>query len=103
MGAAAPSINGAMGKDLAELIQRHKNALVYTYTNGFSGFSTRLIMEETGLIPQNSGVMSVFPDHILQLHMTRSWNFLDSISYKKSLANQLAGLNCYLLVKKILE
>nr|GLL18086.1 CO(2)-response secreted protease-like [Ipomoea trifida] len=83
MGAAAPSSNGAMGKDQAELIKRHKNALVYTYTNGFSGFSARLTKEEAGLIAQNPGVVSVFPDHILQLHTTRSWDFLDSISYKK--------------------
>nr|GLL18089.1 putative tripeptidyl-peptidase II [Ipomoea trifida] len=83
MGAAAPSSNGAMGKDQAELIKRHKNALVYTYTNGFSGFSARLTKEEAGLIAQNPGVVSVFLDHILQLHTTRSWDFLDSISYKK--------------------
>nr|GMD20357.1 CO(2)-response secreted protease-like [Ipomoea batatas] len=87
MGTAAPSSNGAMRKDQAQLItsllKRNSNALVYTYTNGFSGFSARLTAEEAGSIAQNPGVVSAFPDPILQLQTTRSWDFLDSISYKK--------------------
>ncbi|XP_019171036.1 PREDICTED: CO(2)-response secreted protease-like [Ipomoea nil] len=87
MGAAAPSSNGAMRKDQAQLItsltKRNRNALVYTYTNGFCGFSARLSEEEAGSIAQNPGVVSVFPDPILQLQTTRSWDFLDSISYTK--------------------
>ncbi|XP_019153349.1 PREDICTED: CO(2)-response secreted protease-like [Ipomoea nil] len=89
MGAAAPSSNGAMRKDQAQLIasllKRNGKALVYTYTNGFCGFSARLTAEEARSIAQNPGVVSVFPDPILHLKTTRSWDFLDSISYKKSL------------------
>ncbi|XP_019152369.1 PREDICTED: CO(2)-response secreted protease-like [Ipomoea nil] len=87
MGAAAPSSNGAMRKDQAQLItsltKRNRKALVYTYTNGFCGFSARLTAEEATSIAQHPGVVSVFPDPILHLQTTRSWDFLDSISYKK--------------------
>nr|GMC54885.1 CO(2)-response secreted protease [Ipomoea batatas] len=87
MGAAAPSSNGAMRKDQAQLItsllKRNGNALVYTYTKGFCGFSARLTAEEAGSIAQNPGVVSVFLDPMLHLQTTRSWDFLDSIYSKK--------------------
>lgn len=52
------------------------NALVQRYRHGFSGFAARLSAEEASSIAKKPGVVSVFPDPMLQLHTTRSWDFL---------------------------
>lgn len=67
---------------LSQLIQlkmftfRKKNSVVQTYSNGFAGFAARLSEDEAKSIAQKPGVVSVFPDPVLQLHTTRSWDFL---------------------------
>ena len=50
--------------------------MVRSYKHGFSGFAARLSEEEAHSIAQKPGVVSVFPDPLLQLHTTRSWDFL---------------------------
>lgn len=55
---------------------RKKKSVVHTYSNGFSGFAAYLTEEEAKSISKREGVVSVFPDPILQLHTTRSWEFL---------------------------
>ena len=55
---------------------RKSNALVHTYKNGFSGFAARLTKEEAKSMVDKPGVVSVFPDPILKLHTTHSWDFL---------------------------
>ncbi|KAG8389856.1 hypothetical protein BUALT_Bualt01G0022300 [Buddleja alternifolia] len=55
---------------------RNKNGVLHTYNKGFSGFAARLSEEEVKKIAQEQGVISVFPDPILKLHTTRSWDFL---------------------------
>ncbi|KAL2249999.1 UNVERIFIED_CONTAM: CO(2)-response secreted protease [Sesamum indicum] len=55
---------------------RNKNSVVQNYNKGFSGFAARLSEEEAKSIAQRPGVVSVFPDPVLQLHTTRSWDFL---------------------------
>ncbi|XP_070038760.1 CO(2)-response secreted protease-like isoform X2 [Nicotiana tomentosiformis] len=79
MGAAASS-NGGTRNDQAQLIssliKRNKNAVIHRYENGFSGFAARLSESEAQSIAQRPGVVSVFPDPVLQLHTTRSWDFL---------------------------
>ncbi|XVE69691.1 hypothetical protein DITRI_Ditri10aG0011500 [Diplodiscus trichospermus] len=79
MGAAA-SRKGSLRNDqaqlLSSLLKRKKSALVHSYKNGFSGFAAVLSAEEAHSIAQRSGVVSVFPDPVLELHTTRSWDFL---------------------------
>lgn len=50
--------------------------MVQTYRYGFSGFAARISEEEARSIAQKPGVVSVFSDPLLQLHTTRSWDFL---------------------------
>jgi hypothetical protein len=57
---------------------RNEKALVHNYKYGFSGFAARLSKNEANLVAQQPGVVSVFPDPILKLYTTRSWDFLDS-------------------------
>lgn len=65
------------------MMRRNEKALVRNYKHGFSGFAARLSKEEAALIAQKPGVVSVFPDPILKLHTTRSWDFLNFQSHVK--------------------
>ncbi|KAL6216281.1 hypothetical protein ACLB2K_009504 [Fragaria x ananassa] len=84
MGSAAPnsltSTTASLRTDHARLLtlltRRKGNALVHVYRHGFSGFAARLSEEEALLMAQKPGVVSVFPDHLLKLHTTHSWDFL---------------------------
>lgn len=49
---------------------------MHSYQHGFSGFAARLSDAEAKRIGRRPGVVSVFRDPILQLHTTRSWDFL---------------------------
>ncbi|XP_041019682.1 CO(2)-response secreted protease [Juglans microcarpa x Juglans regia] len=77
---AADIANGSLRDDHVQLmnrvLRRRENALVHTYKHGFSGFAARISEEEARSIAQKPGVVSVFPDPLLQLHTTRSWDFL---------------------------
>ncbi|KAI5402788.1 CO(2)-response secreted protease [Lathyrus oleraceus] len=82
---AASSTNGTLGKDHAHLLntilKKNKKALIHNYKHGFSGFAARLSKNEANSIAQQPGVVSVFPDHIMKLHTTRSWDFLKSLPH----------------------
>ena len=58
------------------LYGRNRNGLVHNYKKGFSGFAARLTKTEAEEMGRQAGVVSVFPDPMLQLHTTRSWDFL---------------------------
>ncbi|XP_057435083.1 CO(2)-response secreted protease [Lotus japonicus] len=77
---AADSTNASLRNDHAHVLntvlRRNERALVHNYKHGFSGFAAHLSKEEASLIAKKPGVVSVFPDPILKLHTTRSWEFL---------------------------
>ncbi|KAJ7957899.1 Subtilisin-like protease [Quillaja saponaria] len=77
---AADSTNGSLRNDhahiLISVLKRNQSALLHNYKHGFSGFAARLTEEDALSIAQKPGVVSVFPDPIIKLHTTRSWDFL---------------------------
>ncbi|CAD5335309.1 unnamed protein product [Arabidopsis thaliana] len=50
--------------------------LVRSYKRSFNGFAARLTESERTLIAEMEGVVSVFPNKMLQLHTTTSWDFM---------------------------
>ncbi|KAI5402782.1 CO(2)-response secreted protease [Lathyrus oleraceus] len=97
MGAADPT-NGTIRRDHAHVLntvfRKNDKALIHNYKHGFSGFAARLSKNEANSIAQQPGVVSVFPDPILKLHTTRSWDFLESqtqIIINKKLSSSSPG------------
>ncbi|CAI9116990.1 OLC1v1018294C1 [Oldenlandia corymbosa var. corymbosa] len=81
-GAAASSSTG-FGPDhilSSSFLESKRDRVIHTYKKSFSGFAARLSEEEARSIAQRPEVVSVFPDPILQLHTTRSWDFLNAQS-----------------------
>ncbi|KAH0694568.1 hypothetical protein KY285_021665 [Solanum tuberosum] len=94
MGAADSSNDGTKNQQaelMSSLIKRKKDAVVHSYSNGFSGFAARLSEAEAKSIAQKPGVISVFPDPILQLHTTRSWDFLQYQTEVESSSGPISG------------
>ncbi|CAL0328104.1 unnamed protein product [Lupinus luteus] len=52
------------------------NFLIHSYKRSFNGFAAMLTNEQKKKLSQMEGVVSVFPSINLQLHTTRSWDFL---------------------------
>ena len=61
--------------------------MVHTYKHGFTGFAAHLSEHEAQAMRQSPGVVSVFPDPLLKLHTTHSWDFLVSQTSVKIDAN----------------
>ncbi|CAA0812440.1 CO(2)-response secreted protease [Striga hermonthica] len=72
---------------LTLLKARKKDSVLQIYRNGFLGFAARLSEAEAKSMEESPGVVSVFPDPILQLHTTRSWDFLKYQTALKTDAN----------------
>ncbi|KAL6009786.1 hypothetical protein ACLOJK_000215 [Asimina triloba] len=51
-------------------------SLIHSYDHAFIGFSAMLTGKEAALLSGRGGVVSVFPDPLLHLHTTHSWDFL---------------------------
>ncbi|KAL6496337.1 hypothetical protein OROGR_029595 [Orobanche gracilis] len=53
-----------------------RNSKIHSYGKSFNGFAARLLPHEAELLSQKEGVVSVFPNKVLKLVTTRSWDFL---------------------------
>ncbi|XP_048233661.1 subtilisin-like protease SBT3.6 isoform X2 [Ricinus communis] len=53
-----------------------KESILYSYKHGFSGFAAVLTKSQAKLIAGFPGVVGVIRNKILDLHTTRSWDFL---------------------------
>ncbi|XP_021908927.1 cucumisin-like [Carica papaya] len=53
-----------------------RESLIYSYGKSFNGFVAKLSDTEVARISDMEGVISVFPNTRLQIHTTRSWNFM---------------------------
>ncbi|GLT76398.1 hypothetical protein SLA2020_480610 [Shorea laevis] len=63
--------------------EKQRISLIHHYSHAFRGFSAMLTEDEASLLSQYDGIVSVFPDSVLQLHTTRSWDFLEVTSSSK--------------------
>ncbi|PSS23915.1 CO(2)-response secreted protease [Actinidia chinensis var. chinensis] len=53
---------------------------LHYYSHAFKGFSAMLTENEASILSGHDEVVSIFPDPVLQLHTTRSWDFLEAAS-----------------------
>ncbi|CAN6285602.1 unnamed protein product [Urochloa humidicola] len=51
-------------------------SILYNYSCGFSGFAALLNSTQASTLSETEGVISVFRSRILELHTTRSWDFM---------------------------
>lgn len=57
--------------------ESERNFLLTSYNHAFKGFSAMLTESEASVLSGHDEVVSVFPDPVLKLHTTRSWDFLE--------------------------
>ncbi|KAJ1298713.1 hypothetical protein BS78_01G474900 [Paspalum vaginatum] len=53
-----------------------REAILYSYSCEFSGFAALLNSTQAATLSETEGVISVFRSRILELHTTRSWDFM---------------------------
>ncbi|KAG6551560.1 hypothetical protein Mapa_006983 [Marchantia paleacea] len=72
--------NSMLGSTLgnADMVQ---GAMIYSYTNAFSGFAAKLSPEHISKISSMDGVLSVFPNSAKTVQTTQSWKFLGLETY----------------------
>ncbi|KAK4476663.1 hypothetical protein RD792_015823 [Penstemon davidsonii] len=72
-------------KLLSSLIPSEESERIFllnSYNHAFKGFSAILSEHEASTLSGYDEVVSVFPDPILKLHTTRSWDFLEAADSK---------------------
>ncbi|XP_047330191.1 subtilisin-like protease SBT5.4 [Impatiens glandulifera] len=73
------SIHTSHSEFLSSFLSREENAndeIIYSYTNEINGFAARLDENQAAAIEKHPNVVSVVLNKPLQLHTTRSWEFL---------------------------
>eukprot|EP00253_Pinus_taeda_P031350 PITA_31350 len=84
-------MGSSLNNNREELVKRHlevlssvlespdqaKQSLVYSYTYAFTGFAALLSKEQATTLMGKPGVLSVFPDPVLNLQTTHSWEYLE--------------------------
>ncbi|KAF3791418.1 hypothetical protein EJ110_NYTH08262 [Nymphaea thermarum] len=55
-------------------------SLIHAYKHSLRGFAAMLTTKEADTLSKYPGIVSVFPDPVLKLHTTRSWDFLQAAS-----------------------
>ncbi|KAJ4836976.1 hypothetical protein Tsubulata_025287 [Turnera subulata] len=87
-GFSAASMHHSMLESVLGSATLAKDSIVYSYGRTFNGFAAKLSDEEVETFSEMDGVISVFPNRILQLHTTRSWDFMGFSSKSKLGASQ---------------
>nr|XP_034929702.1 cucumisin-like [Populus alba] len=75
----ASSVASTHHNMLAEVLgssSEARESLIYSYGKSFNGFVAKLSDKEVARIKEMEGVVSVFPNAQLQVHTTRSWDFM---------------------------
>ncbi|KAL0390395.1 UNVERIFIED_CONTAM: Subtilisin-like protease SBT3.18 [Sesamum calycinum] len=68
-----------------------KQAMIYSYKHVLSGFAATLNESQATILANTKGVISVFESKTLQLHTTRSWDFMGlNLDQHKGFPLQLA-------------
>ncbi|KAL0429456.1 UNVERIFIED_CONTAM: CO(2)-response secreted protease [Sesamum radiatum] len=62
--------------------ESERKVLLNSYDHAFKGFSAMLTENEASVLSGYDEVVSVFPDPVLKLHTTRSWDFLEAADSK---------------------
>ncbi|XP_058083580.1 subtilisin-like protease SBT5.3 [Magnolia sinica] len=57
--------------------EKAKNAIFYSYTNHVNGFAANLEVDEANEISKHPDVVSIFLNEMVEVHTTRSWEFLE--------------------------
>ncbi|BBG96702.1 Subtilisin-like serine endopeptidase family protein, partial [Prunus dulcis] len=88
---------------LSSIIPSHeieRISIIHKYNHAFRGFSAMLTETEASILSGHDDVVSIFPDSILELHTTRSWDFLEAESgrlpsnkYQRGLSSDGYGLS----------
>ncbi|XP_062092048.1 CO(2)-response secreted protease-like [Humulus lupulus] len=64
--------------------EKERISLIHHYHHAFRGFSAMLTDNEASFLLGHSDVVSVFPDDMVELQTTRSWDFIEGRAGKQS-------------------